>query len=406
MGIFREIPPTAGFPLRAKDLLSILSGKEHRQGLEDDFRRYLNVRYARTAYSGTAALYLILESLKGLSTKKTVIIPSFICPLVPLAIKRAGLRVEVCDISRDNFGFDASILDALCHASDDILAIVTVHLAGLPVDFDEIEVIARKYGVFTIEDCAQSFGALYKGKQVGTLGDLSFFSLCRGKGMTTYEGGIIVTDKEDYVRLIESSIDRLITADYISEAGLLLKLSGYAIFYRPSLFWTVFRLPQLFWNWRGDKVKAAMEDFDLDFPVHRMSYGRQRIGHSQFSRVDLEIAKQRRKAHAYIEAITGIEGLSAMTEAPDCTATYPYVTLIFDEPSKRGRALQLLERSGHGGSFAYALAIADYPYLKDVVPERNCSNARYLSERTITLSTSTFLRDEDIHSVAGLLRGL
>jgi perosamine synthetase len=406
LAIFREIPPTAGFPLYAKDFLSVFTLKERRNCLEDDFSHYLNLESARVTYSGTAAFYLILESLKELSKRKTVIIPSFVCPLIPLAIKRAGLNVELCDINKDDFSFDAEMLEALCRANTDVLAIVAVHLAGIPVDFDVVENIAKKYSVFTIEDCAQSLGASYKGEKVGTRGDFSFFSLCRGKGLTMYEGGIAATGNKEYAELLDRTIQRVVRNNLFSEMAMIVKLFGYAVFYRPLLFWFVFRLPQLFWIWRGDTIKAAMEKFDLDFPIHRVSTVRQLIGHSQFSRLDEEARKQRLKALFYIKCLEDIKGIKSICEPQDSIATYPFVTLIFDDPRKRAQALRALEESGHGGSFVYALAIADYGYLKDIVPDRNCANARHISKRTVTLSTSTFLEEADARSVVKLLKGL
>ncbi len=403
MGIFKEIPPTAGFPLLTKDLLALFSSTDGQNCLENDFRQYLNVPYARVVYSGTAALYLIIETIKSLSEKRTVIIPSFVCPLIPIAIRRAGLKIEICDINRDNFSFDAKMLETLCEENKDVLAIVTVHLAGLPVDLEAVVNIAKKYSVFTIEDCAQSLGASYRGSKVGTWGDFSFFSLGRGKGATTYQGGIITTSKKEFSDILDKNIKRMVKRNIPSEGVLIAKLFGYAIFYRPLLFWHVFRLPQLFWNSMGDKTKAAMEYFDINFPVHSVSTARQVIGHSQFLRVDKEMQKQRSKAHSYIKMLHGIEGLKVICESSDCIALYPFVTVVLDDAQRRERALRVLEKSGDGGSFVYAFAIADYNYLKDFVPDRNCSNARYLSERTVTLSTSTFLEDNDLRSAAALL---
>lgn len=406
MSIFREIPPTAGFPLYGKDFLPIFRIRNRSKCLEDDFKEYLNVSYARVAYSGTAAFYLILESLNKISSKSTIIIPSYICPLIPLAIKKAGLRVEVCDINRDNFDFKLPELEDLCSKNDDILAILAVHLTGIPVDFDAIENIAKKYSIFTIEDCAQSLGALYKGRQVGTLGDFSFFSLCRGKGITTYEGGIIVVNKEEHAAVIDSTIEQLVKNDFLSECMLTLLLFGYWIFYRPLLFWFVFRLPQVFWNWRGNKVKAAMEDFEINFLIHKMSIFRQLIGHSQFCRIDEEIREQRKKAFFYIERLEKIEGIKVIKESPESRATFPFVTLLFDSTEKREAALKIFGSTDLGASIVYAFAVADYDYLKHIVADINSENARYVSSRIITLSTNTFLKDKDMDSVVEILEGL
>jgi len=406
MSIFREIPPTAGFPIHAKDFFSIIRVKDRQRCLENYFQQYFDIAQIRVTNSGTAAFYLILESLKCLSEKKTIIIPSFVCPLIPLAIKRAGLNIEVCDINRDNFSFDAEMLNGLCHNNNDILAIVAVHLAGLPIDFEAVERIAKKYDVFTVEDCAQALGALYNGRKVGTLADFSFFSLGRGKGPTTYQGGVIAIGKQEYADNVDVAIQRASQNNFLSEVTLILELIGYAIFYRPLLFWFVFRLPQLFWNLRKDKIKAAMEYFDIDFPVHSISATRQLIGYSQLLRLDNEITRQRSTAQSYIEELTGIGGIHIIGGSRNSISSYPFVTVVFDDPEIRERALRVIEASGCGGSFVYALAIADYGYLKDIVPDRHCSNARYLAERTITLSTNTFLKNTDLRSVAMLLRNL
>ncbi|MDA8079033.1 MAG: DegT/DnrJ/EryC1/StrS aminotransferase family protein [Nitrospiraceae bacterium] len=404
MSIFREIPPTAGFRLSRGDVASMFSGSGA-QSLRDDFRQYLGIDYVRVTYSGTAAFYLLLESLKKVSSKKTVIIPSCICPLIPLAISRAGLRVEVCDISGSDFNFDPLRLEKLCRGKD-VLAILAVHLAGMPVDFDAIKTIAKEYDAFTIEDCAQSLGAVYKGKKTGALGDFSFFSLCRGKGLTTYEGGIIASNRQELNAVIDTMIKDMVKPGRLSEASLIMLLMGYWIFYRPLFFWFVFRLPEIFWTWRGDEVKAAMEDFEIDFPIHKVSAVRQAIGHSQFARIEKEIESQRQKAAIYINRLKNIKGIKVIEESPDSRATYPFMTIIFETREKREKAKKAFEGSGLGVSIVYARAIADYDYLKDIVPDRNCPNGRIMSERSLTLSTSLFLETGDIETIVKKLEDI
>lgn len=403
MSVFREIPPTAGFSLHGKEFLSALAGNHPRDCLERDFRRYLEADYARVTCSGTAAFYLILESLKILSRRRTVVIPSYICPLIPLAIHRAGLEVEVCDLRRDGFDFDLARLEEICRANSDVLAVLAVHLAGIPLDFAPVQDMARRCGAFTIEDCAQALGARYGNLPAGRLGDFSFFSLCRGKGLTTYEGGAIVTTGE-HGRLVDETAARLVRRAPATEALLAVKLLGYWLFYRPALFWFVFRLPQTFWNWRGDRIKAAMEDFDLRFPVHAVSRLRRRLGHVQFPRLEEEIERQREKAAFYRDRLRDIPGLRMLEEPPGSRATYPFAALLFDDPGARRAALRALERSGRGGSFVYAAAVADYDYLKAIVPDRNCAAARHLSERLVTLSTSAYLTRRDLEAQVKLLR--
>ena len=404
MSVFREIPPTAGLPIYLKDLLHLFNPKTHESSLEDDFMEYLNVDYAKVTYSGTAALYLILEALKEVSFKKTVIMPSYICPLVPLAVKRAGLVAQVCDINNDDFNFNLNKLRELCSRNNDILAIIPAHLAGIPVDFDSIEGMVRGYKIFTIEDCAQSLGATYKGKKVGRLGDFSFFSLCRGKGLTIYEGGAVVVNKKEYIPILDKKIRELVRDDFVSEGIKLLELFGYWVFYRPSLFWFVYKLPQLFWNLKGRELKVLMEDFTMDFPIHKVSGVRKLVGHVSFHHLTEEIKKQRQKADYYIRGLKDIKGIKVVKEMPGSWATYPYLTVLFDDLNRRNNALKFFKNLGLGISIVYARAINDYDYLKDIMPYSDSTNGRALAEKQLTLSTSAFLTQKEQNLILEIIR--
>ncbi|TRZ95520.1 aminotransferase class I/II-fold pyridoxal phosphate-dependent enzyme [bacterium] len=406
MSIFREIPPTAGLPIYAKDFLSILKTTNRQGSLEEDFKNYLGVPYAAITYSGTAALYLILETIKTLSPKKNVIIPSFVCPLLPLAIKRAGLEVKVCDIQKNNFNFDLEQLREICSTNEDILAIVAVHLAGIPLDFDQVKRIASGKKIFIIEDCAQSLGAEYKGKKTGTQGEFSFFSLCRGKGLTIYEGGLITTTKKEFAFEIDRTIKRLIEDDYVSEGLKILELLGYWIFYRPELFWFVFRAPQIFWNWRGEKLKALAEYYTIDFPMHKVSGLRKNLGHYTFSRLEDAIGQQREKADYYQQRLQDLKGIKLIREPSGSRANYPYLALIFSDPQKCQSAKDLFRNTGLGVSIIYASSITEYNYLEGIVENQDCPNARYLAERTITLTTSIYAKQDNLDTVIEKLKNL
>lgn len=405
MPIFKEIPPTAGFPFYLKDLLRLFIRRNSSDPLTEDFKQYLGVPYARVTYSGTAALYLILESLKTLSPKRTVVIPAYVCPLVPLAIKRAGLKIALCDIRRDNFAFDPQMLEQIYSANADILAIVPVHLGGIPLNLQRVEELSRSRGVFIVEDCAQSLGGSLNGRRLGTIGDFAFFSLCRGKGLTIYEGGVIATKDDAYGRIIDRKMAELVHADDCSEALKVAQLFGYWLFYRPSLFWFVFRLPQIFWNLRGDSLRAAMEHFDAGFAVHKVSYFRRLMGHLSFWRLEEEIGRQRNKAAYYAKLLKGVAGIRVIGESDGGGAVYPYLTLIFDDPGKKERTLHLLDTCGLGGSLIYCCAVNDYAYLKDIIPSGPCPNARYIAQRALTLSTNIFLKRAGQERVIRIIKG-
>lgn len=391
MSVFHEIPPTAGFPIQLKDLLL----KQEPGTLEEDFQNYLQVAYAAVTYSGTAAFYFILETLKKLSDKKTVILPSFVCPLVALAVARAGLKIQICDIQKNRFDYDEAELQKICRENNDILAVVAVHLGGIPVDLNAISAVTQKYGIFLVEDCAQSLGAEYHGKKVGTIGDFGFFSLCRGKGLTIYEGGVAVAQAE-YVSALAETIRALEKTNFLSEALKIVELFAYAAFYRPFLFWFVFKWPQKFWLKRRDPVRAMGEYADKNFPTHRVSALRKNLGHKFFYHLKEEIGYQRAKALFYKKVFASVKEFFFIAERPGTMAVYPYIVLLADSPQRREKVLKEINAHGLGASIIYVHALPDYDFLQGIVPAHLCFNARYLAKNTLTLSTSNFIRQEDI----------
>jgi len=404
LSLLREIPPTAGWPIKITSLIPPLFKKIPKGRLEEDFKEYLNASSVLLTYSGTTAFYLILESIKKLSIKKTVIIPAFVCPLVPLAVKRAGLKIKVCDINKGNFDFDINKLGEICAEDQDILAILAVHLAGIPAELETIKKIAKENNVFVIEDCAQSLGAEYQNSKTGSIGDFSFFSLCRGKGLTIYEGGLAVANRAQHSQILAETAGRLIHPDLFSESLKVAELFAYSIFYQPYLFWFAFRLPQIFWQIRNNPIRAMGEYFEFDFPMHKVSAFREYIGHLNFPYLNKAIVGQREKANFYLKQLRNLPGIKFISESGQSKASYPYLTILFDTPEKRNYILNIFRHSGLGISQIYLLPITDYNYLKSIIPEADCRQARRIAEQSITLSTSSFLKDSDLKKIAGTLK--
>jgi dTDP-4-amino-4,6-dideoxygalactose transaminase len=399
LSLRREIPPTAGWPLTIQSLVTSLFKKYSPGLLENDFKEYLGAPLAKLTYSGTSAFYIILESIKKLSNKKTVVIPAFICPLMPLAIKRSGLNIKVCDTNGYNFDFDKNKLQDICASDNDILAILAVHLGGLAIDFSTLKETAQKSKAFIIEDCAQSLGSQYFGRKTGALGEFSFFSLCRGKGLTIYDGGIAAANLPEYADILNGTAKEITHPDFLSESLKISELFAYSLFNQPGLYWFAFRLPQLFWKLRNNPVRAMGEYFGTDFATHRVSAFREYIGHINFPRLEEKIKARRKKVDIYLEGLKNIPGIYPIVEMEQTRASYPYLTLIFEDTKKRNSVLNLFRNSGLGISQIYLQAITDYAYLKNIIPDTQCPNSRKLSEKTITLSTSDFLTESDLKNI-------
>jgi len=111
----------------------------------------------------------------------------------------------LCDIDKDTMNIDVAKIETLI--TEKTRAIIPVHFAGQPCDMDEILSIAKKYNLYVIEDAAHAFPAYYKGKPVGTIGDLTCFSFYATKTLAMGEGGAVVTDNDGFIRSMK--INRL-----------------------------------------------------------------------------------------------------------------------------------------------------------------------------------------------------
>ena len=164
------------------------TGDEGRQ-FEKEFANYAGCNHAIALANGTVALELALYVL-GIGPGDEVITTSrtFIAS-ASCAVMR-GARPMMSDVDRASQNITAHTIKPMI--TPKTKAIIAVHLAGWPCDMDSIMVLAREYGLKVIEDCAQAHGATYKGKPVGSLGDMAAFSFCQDKIISTGgEGGML-----------------------------------------------------------------------------------------------------------------------------------------------------------------------------------------------------------------------
>jgi dTDP-4-amino-4,6-dideoxygalactose transaminase len=167
------------------------TGEEGRQ-FEKEFAAQAGCKYGVALSNGTVALELALHAL-GIGAGDEVIVPSrtFIAS-ASCAIMR-GAKPIFADVDRDSQNLTAETIRP--QLTSRTKAIIAVHLGGWPCDMDPIVELAREQDIRVIEDCAQSHGATYKGRPVGSLGDVAAFSFCQDKIMTTGgEGGMLTTN--------------------------------------------------------------------------------------------------------------------------------------------------------------------------------------------------------------------
>lgn len=169
-------------------------GGEPIKKFEKGFSNFLGIDHVIGCGNGTDTLEIIMKAY-GIGPGDEVIVPAHSWISTAETVGNVGAKPVFVDTQKGCYTINASKIESA--VTSKTKAIIPVHLYGLPADMDEIMAIARKHKLRVIEDCAQSHGAIYKGKIVGTIGDAASFSFYPGKNLGAYgDAGAIATNDE------------------------------------------------------------------------------------------------------------------------------------------------------------------------------------------------------------------
>ena len=188
----------------------ISSAGSYIRQFESSFAEKMGSRYGVACANGTVALHLALATL-GLDPGDEVIIPTFTMIATANAVTYLGARPVLVDAEPCTWNLDIEQVES--RITPRTRAIVVVHTYGHPVDMDALNAIAAKHGLFVLEDAAEAHGARYKDRPVGSLGDAASFSFYGNKIITTGEGGMVTTNREDVARLAWNLRDHAFSAE-------------------------------------------------------------------------------------------------------------------------------------------------------------------------------------------------
>jgi dTDP-4-amino-4,6-dideoxygalactose transaminase len=247
---------------------------------ESEFAAYVGTRHAIALNSATAGLHLALEAL-AVSPGSVVLTTPFTFAATAEVVRYLGADPVFVDIDPATLNIDISrleeTLDRLARSGRRVSAVIPVHLAGLPCDMQAISRLSVTYGVPVVEDAAHAFPVRQRDRFVGTLGDTGVFSFYATKTITTGEGGMVVTDRDELARRIRvmrlHGIDRDVWKRYTDPGA----------------------------TWRYDVVAPGYKYNLTDLAAA--------IGRVQLKKVETLLLQRRNVARRYLAAFRGLDFL-------------------------------------------------------------------------------------------------
>ncbi len=313
---------------------------------EEKFSGYCGSKHGVAVANGTVALHLALAAL-GITKGDEVIIPDLTFVATANAVIYTGAKPVFADVDKETWCMDTSKIKEKINKKTK--AIIPVHLYGHPCDMDPIMEIASEKGLKVVEDAAEAHGAGYKGKKVGSIGDVGCFSFYGNKIITTGEGGMCVTNDGDVAKRME----------FLKDHGMS----------KEKTYWH----DEIAFNYRMTNVQAA-------------------IGVAQLEKIDGFIETKRRNAILYNDLLKDVKGVVLPVEKEWAKNVYWMYSILVEERTK------LMERLKADGidsrPFFYPLHVlppykreGDFPVSDDV------------SLRGLNLPSSVKLKEEEIRKI-------
>ncbi|MEM4395455.1 MAG: DegT/DnrJ/EryC1/StrS family aminotransferase [Thermoplasmata archaeon] len=336
----------------------------YHERFEKKFSDYIGVKYAVALPSCTSAIHLSLLALK-IGPGDEVIVPDITWIATAAPISYVGATPVFADIDPKTWCLSAESFESCI--TPRTKAVIPVDLYGNMPDMEAIQEIARKHGIAIIEDAAEAIGSEYKGKKAGSFGDTGVFSFHGSKTLTTGEGGMLVTNREDIYRRV------LFLRDHGRSPG-----------------------DKMFWN-----TEVAYK--------YKMSSMQAALGLAQLERIEDLIEKKRQIFRWYQEELSDFSGITLNYEAPHTKNTYWMVTVILDKRFglTKDRLMQLMGEYGIDcRPFFHPLSsLPAYDHLEEAKRARIRNKVSYdISPYGINLPSALNLTREQVKYVCNVLK--
>ncbi len=357
--IVSEDEINASVQLMIAGTLSIKDGSGIIAEFEGNFARYHGAKHSLVQNNGTSSLHAAYFAV-GIGPGDEVLVPSYTWPSTANAVISCNATPVFCDIDPRTLCLDP--VDAERRITPATKAIAVVHIWGHPADMDAIMALAKKHNLKVIEDCSHAHGSTYRGRKVGTIGEIGCFSLQGSKMIVGGEAGIAITESDEY-------FDRMLA---LSHYGGRIEKDGLT----------------------GKYDEYAYTGFGPKYRVHPLAAA---IANGQLSHLDEWIKGRRENLDYLSEGLRGIPGIEPPYTAPDCTrgAYYGY-RAMYDAAAFGGlpveRFVEALRAEGVQADLERYPPLHQQPFYQGAEHYERVTGYRwpYAPIRQITYSDSDF----------------
>jgi dTDP-4-amino-4,6-dideoxygalactose transaminase len=336
---------------------------------ETMFSDLLAVKHSISLSNCTDALHLA-HSILGIGQGDEVICPSLTFVASVNSIKYVGATPVFCDVqSHDNFNICAKDIEPLINSKTK--AILVVHMAGFPADMDEICALAEKYDLKIIEDACHGPLSEYKGRKLGTIGDVGCFSFFSNKNISTGEGGMLVTNSDEIAQKAKLLRSHGMTTMSYQRAG------GHA---------TTYDVVALGYNFRMDDIRAS-------------------IGIEQLKKLKADLTKRLDVRANYVRLLKELDRVIVPFENnTEFVSNYIMPIVLKDSNAEfRDSVRDQLHANGIQTSVHYP---AIHRFSMYTSPDHNLPNTDYITDNEITLPMYADLKQEEVEFIVETLKGI
>ena len=330
---------------------------------EDKITEYLGVKYAIAVTNCTSALHLALLSI-GVKGGDEVLVADYTFPATGHAVLYCRAKPVFVDIDLKTYNLNPELIEEKITGKTKV--IIPVHTFGQPAEMDAIMEIAEDYDLKVIEDAACALGAKYKNKFAGTIGDIGCVSFHARKGITTGEGGMVVTANKNIAEKIRN-----------------LSVFGMASAWdrEKSDKFIIPEFTELGYNYKMSDITAA-------------------VGVAQLKKLDRIIERKRELAKHWDEKLQEIEFIEAPYVSENAKHIYQSYAALVDKRINRNKLIETLMKIGIQTQIGtYASHIQPVYNSKD-----KCPNSLDIFNRSLALPMYYMLKEKDIDVAAALLK--